>query len=57
MKNPGKHHHWRKVRRRKLKAAAALALSGGILTAASYGGHVSVTTGDPPTCVQFRVGP
>jgi hypothetical protein len=57
----GKHtdkRHRRKVRRRKLtRAAAVLALSGSFLTAASYGGHTTVTSSDPPACVQFRAGP
>jgi hypothetical protein len=57
-KHAGKQHHRRKARRRKLKVGAAvLALSGSFLTAASHGGHVAVTSGDPPACVQFRAGP
>ena len=58
MNGKGNKHHRRRVRRRRLKGAAAvLALSGSFLAAASYGGHVAVTSGDPPACVQFRAGP
>ena len=43
--------------RRLGMVATVLALSGGSLTAASNGGHVSVTSGGPARCIVFRASP
>lgn len=45
------------VRSRLAAGAVVLALSGGILTAPSTGGHVLVTSGGPVGCVLFKVSP